>query len=224
MKKLINRLRWWKLDRDIRAGRKARGRVPPKPPGVKARWLEFCLRIRTLREAVRFVFSTPVTGNNSVHEGAVFPTGRLFAKKVKLDEDGNVVEELEDLGLISTKVVTNAGVAFLVDAWQNSVELEALQYHACGTSGTAESATDTALGAQTGSRVSSSSVGEGASANIVQLVGTISFTSTLAIVEHGIFSAASGGTLWDRSVFSAINVVNGDAIQFTYECTFPAGS
>jgi hypothetical protein len=45
------------------------------------------------------------------------------------------------------------------------------------------------------------------------------------VTEHGIFSQAAtgGGTLWDRSVFSAINVVSGDSIQFTYTCTVSSG-
>ena len=39
--------------------------------------------------------------------------------------------------------------------------------------------------------------------------------------EHGIFSASSAGTLWDRTKFSAINLVgaNGDGIQSTYDMT-----
>ena len=61
------------------------------------------------------------------------------------------------------------------------------------------------------------------STNIYRSVGTVSFTSTLAITEHGLFTASSGGTLFDRSVFSAINVLNGDSIQFTWELTLPAG-
>ena len=49
----------------------------------------------------------------------------------------------------------------------------------------------------------------------------MTFDATAAIVEHGIFSQAAtgGGTLLDRSVFSAINVASGDSIQFTYDLT-----
>ena len=45
-----------------------------------------------------------------------------------------------------------------------------------------------------------------------------------AVTEHGIFSAASGGILLDRSVFSVINLASGDSIQSTYQLTFTAGS
>jgi hypothetical protein len=39
----------------------------------------------------------------------------------------------------------------------------------------------------------------------------------------GTVLAASAGTLWDRRVFSAINVVSGDSIQFTYTLTVNNG-
>jgi hypothetical protein len=45
------------------------------------------------------------------------------------------------------------------------------------------------------------------------------------VTEHGLFSASSAGTLWDRSKFSAINLVgaNGDGLQTTYDMTASAG-
>ena len=62
-------------------------------------------------------------------------------------------------------------------------------------------------------------------ANQYRSVGTLTFDNTAAVTEHGLFSQAAtgGGTLWDRSVFSAINVVSGDSIQFTYTVTVSAG-
>ncbi|HYB96213.1 MAG TPA: hypothetical protein VEC39_14675, partial [Vicinamibacterales bacterium] len=67
---------------------------------------------------------------------------------------------------------------------------------------------------------------EGATGNIFRSVGTVTFDGSGAITEHGLMSQAAtgGGVLWDRSVFSPINVVNGDSIQFTYDVTFTAGS
>lgn len=137
-----------------------------------------------------------------------------------------------DYGILSTRVVTTAGVNFIVDAFQNLVELEILKYHGVGTGTTAEAAGDTALVTESttvlnpdSTRATGSTV-EGASANIYRTVGTVTFDGTAAITEHGIFSQAAtgGGTLLDRSVFSAINVVSGDSIQFTYELTLTAGS
>jgi hypothetical protein len=46
------------------------------------------------------------------------------------------------------------------------------------------------------------------------------------VTEHGLFSASSAGTLWDRTTFSAINLVgaSGDALQSTYTLTITAGT
>ncbi len=152
--------------------------------------------------------------------GAVAPETTLSA--VHLDKDGNVIK---DYGILSTKVVTTAFVNDIVD---NLVAEQAsfgdYKFHDSGTGSTAEAVGDTALvtkvetGRATGTQL------EGASANIYRSVGTITYTATRAIVEHGLFNASSGGTLMDRSVFTAINVVTDDSIQFTYEITFPAGS
>ena len=67
---------------------------------------------------------------------------------------------------------------------------------------------------------------EGASANIYRTVGTLAPDATVAITEHGIFTQAAtgGGTLLDRSVFSAVNMVSGDTLQSTYDLTFASGS
>lgn len=148
----------------------------------------------------------------------VAPEARLFALVTRAD--GRV----EDLGLISTRVVTTAAANYIVDSFQNSTStpLDAFKYHGCGTGTGDEAVGDTALGTETGSRVSGTQV-EGASANIYRTVATISFTTSLAITEHGVFSASSSGTLLDRSKFAAINVANGDSIQFTYELTVTAG-
>lgn len=148
--------------------------------------------------------------------GVTVPVGRLFATVMRAD--GSRVE----LGLISTRVVTTAGVNYLVDCLQGSVEPENLKYHAMGTGNTAEAAGDTGLITEVETRTAGTQE-EGASANIYKTVATITATQARAIVEHGIFSASSAGTLLDRSVFSVINLSTGDAIQFTYQLTLPAG-
>ena len=48
-------------------------------------------------------------------------------------------------GLASMRVVTDAGVGYIVDAFQNSVELENMKFHGFGTGSTAEAASQTAL-------------------------------------------------------------------------------
>jgi hypothetical protein len=133
---------------------------------------------------------------------------------------------LVDLGLLSAKVVTNAGVTYMRDDFNanaGSADITNFKFHDCGTGSVAENVTDTALGTASGVARATGSQATGAGTNTYVTVGTMTFVSSLAITEHGIFSASSAGTLWDRSVFAAINVVSGDAIQFTYTLTITAG-
>lgn len=137
----------------------------------------------------------------------------------------------EDYGLVREKLVTTAGVNFIVDAFQNSVELENMKYHGIGTTNTAEAVGDTALAAELSTAYNpdntraTGSTTEGGGANVYRTVGTNTVDATAAIVEHGIFTQAAtgGGTLLDRSVFSTINLANGDSLQSTYDLTVTAG-
>lgn len=132
-----------------------------------------------------------------------------------------------DLGLLGKRVVTDTGVAALVNDWDDdSDDITLFNFHDSGTSSTAEAASDTNLIAEAGPTTRATGTKSQPSANIIRSVGTIAYTGTLAIVEHGLFSTAARTTdlLWDRTVFSTINVVSGDSIQFTYDCTFTAGS
>lgn len=152
--------------------------------------------------------------------------GSLYITHIR--NDGEVLE----LGLASMRVVTTAGVNFLVDALQGTVEPEILKFHGVGTTNTAEAAADTALAAESTTALNpdstraTGSLTEGASANIFRTVGTLTADASIAAVEHGIFSQAAtgGGTLLDRSVFSTVNLASADSIQFTYDLTLPAGS
>jgi hypothetical protein len=128
-------------------------------------------------------------------------------------------------------VVTTAGVNYIVDAFQNTVELENLKYHALGTGTTAEAAGDTALVTEltteynpNNTRATGSTI-EGASANIYRTVGVNTLDGAAAITEHGVMSQAAvgGGTLLDRSVFSVINLANGDSLSSTYDLSFSSG-
>lgn len=140
-----------------------------------------------------------------------------------------------DYGLMSQRVVTTAGVGFIVDAFQNLVELENMKFHGFGTGTNAEASGDTALQTEettqyaTDNTRPTGTTTEGASANIYRTVATYSPDSggTRAITEHGVLSQAAtgGGVLLDRSVFSAVNLVAGsDSLQSTYELTLTAGS
>lgn len=130
-----------------------------------------------------------------------------------------------NLGLLSTNVVTDAGVAFMVDDWDNNTtDITNFNFHDSGTGTTAEAASQTTLVTQAGPTTRATGTKSQPAANQIRTVGTINYTGALAITEHGLFDqAAQGGTLWDRSLFSAINVGNGDSIQFTYTLTINAG-
>lgn len=148
-----------------------------------------------------------------------------------LHADGSVT----DYGCVGRRVVTDAGVGFIVDAFQNLVELENMKFHGFGVGTTAEAANQTALVTELTTEYATDNVRptgtttEGATANIYRTVATLSPDSggTLAITEHGIFSqaAVAGGVLLDRTKFAAVNLVSGsDSLQATYELTLTSGS
>lgn len=157
--------------------------------------------------------------NKSSKDNSVKITGKLYAKYISR---GGVVI---DKGLIASKCVTDAGVAYLVDSFQSSTgyPMSDFFWHGCGTSTGAESSTDSALGSEIETRTTGTQT-EGASANIYSTVSTHTFTSTgAAVTEHGLFSSSDSATLWDRSLFDVINTSSGDSIEFTYELTCTAG-
>ena len=123
------------------------------------------------------------------------------------------------------KVVTNAFVNDIVDALQGLTtpyaNFKSYKYHASGTGTTAEAATQTALITEVESRVIGTQV-EGA-ANEYKSVATITYTANRAITEHGLFNASTDGTLMDRTLFPAVNVQNGDSIQFSFVISFVSG-
>lgn len=129
-------------------------------------------------------------------------------------------------GAFGPNLIVNAGEAFLVDAWQNSVELEIMKYHGVGTGTNAAAEGDTALQTESTTALNPDSTRATgslteASASVFRTVGTVTFDASAAITEWGLHSQAAtgGGTLWSRVVFSAINVTSGDSIQFTYDLT-----
>lgn len=137
-----------------------------------------------------------------------------------------------EYGTASMRVVTDDGVDFIVDAFQNSTELEDMRYHGLGTNNAAEAAADSALGTELTTEYNpdntraTGTLTEGGSTNIFRTVGTNTLDGAAAVVEHGIFSQAAtgGGTLLDRSIFSVINLSASDGLETTFDLTIPAGS
>lgn len=156
-------------------------------------------------------------------------TGTLYLTVIR--GDGTRVP----LGLASARVVTTAGATFIRDAFGNTTELEIMKYHAFGTGTTAENVADTALVTELTTEYNPNSTRPTGSqttngATVYRTIGTLTPDSggTLAITEHGVFSQAAtgGGTLLDRSKFSAVNLDStaGDSLQATYDFTITAGS
>lgn len=149
--------------------------------------------------------------------------------------DGTVV----DYGLASLRVVTTAGVRYICDdmnAASGSADATNFKFHGFGTGTTpAEGAADTALTTEvtntvyvgdvrpTGSQASATA-GANATYTTVATFSPDSGASPVAVTEHGIFSANAAGTLLDRSLFSAVNlVVSSDSLQATYVLTLNSG-
>jgi hypothetical protein len=139
-----------------------------------------------------------------------------------------------DYGVVSRRVVTDAGVAYIVDDLDNAsggADISLFNYHGCGTGVTAENANQTALVTESTTALNPDSTRATGtrsqpSANVFRSVGTPVFDGAAAITEHGLFTQAAtgGGTMLDRSVFSAVNVIGGESIQFQYDFSVTSGS
>ena len=157
---------------------------------------------------------TPIAKGFGLLSAVATLEGRL------IKADGEVI----NYGVLGHRVVTTAFVNFLVDQLQAETSVFGdFKYHDSGVGVTAENAADTAMETTDAEdRVAGTQV-EG-DPNQYRSVGTIAYTSTKAITEHGLFNHLTTETMMDRTLFSAINVVSGDSIQFTYTLTCTAGS
>ena len=125
--------------------------------------------------------------------------------------------------VVRNRKVTDAYATLLVDELQASQATHStFKYHDSGIGTTAEDATDTALVTPWGGARDVGTQTE-TSAKVYKSVATTTYNATKAITEHGLFNADAAGTLMDRSVFAAINVVSGNQIQWTYELTVSSG-
>lgn len=93
--------------------------------------------------------------------------------------------------------------------------------------GTGPLASDTALTTEAAPTTSGGrTVGTESRSTVTQtndnyvVTGTVTAGSTLAINEAGLFDAVSAGNMLIHSCFSAVNVVSGDSISFTFGLQF----
>lgn len=124
---------------------------------------------------------------------------------------------------IVKNLITSAGKAGLASRANGSGAEAAFTYIALGTGTTAAAAGNTTLETElaasglsranaTASRTTTTVTNDTA-----RLVYSFTVTGSAAITEAGILNAGSGGTLLCRTVFSAVNVINGDTLQATYD-------
>lgn len=161
---------------------------------------------------------------------------RVFVERRRGQADAGLIDPrdvtAEDYGIVSRKVVTTVGAGYIVDAFQNSVELENMKFHALGTGSTAEASGDTALVTELTTEYTGNVRATGTTTEFSALVYQTVATNTLDsgtpnLREHGILTQAAtgGGVLLDRSVYAgiALDGTVGDALTTDYRLTFTAG-
>ena len=156
--------------------------------------------------------------------GALVAHTVLTARLIVDGEATDVMREVRD------KVVTDVFCEAIVDNLIAEVaSFGDFKYHHSGTGVGAEAAANTGLGTP---ELDARTVGTQAEASskVYQSVATETFDDTAAITEHGLFNTAgaggppvTGGILMDRTVFAAINVVNGNQIEWTFTISFTSG-
>jgi len=183
----------------------------PKPP------LEW-----QLRQMVRTDRIHGLVGNSAAKAFAkLFGLPVVYSQLNAVYINGETGERI-NYGTVSRRVVTTAFVTMTVaNLVAETTEWGDYKFHDSGVGTTPAVIGDTDIETTDGeARVTGSQVNVDP---IYRSVGTITYTGSLAITEHGLFSIVTGGTLMDRHVFTAINVVNTDSIEFTYELTIDSG-
>lgn len=120
-------------------------------------------------------------------------------------------------------LVTSAGKAGIASRINGAGSEAAFTYIAIGTGTNAAAAGNTTLqteittggGSRTNGSVSRTTTT--VTNDTARTVANFTFSSSFAVTETGLLNAASSGTLLNRSVFSAINVVSTDTLQMTID-------
>lgn len=148
--------------------------------------------------------------------------GRLYAKVIR---NGN---DVWDYGHVGVHLIVTAGKNYVAGNFSGTGEPENLRYHGFGTGTTAAAAGDTALQTELTTQYAADNTrptgSQSSTTNVYTTVATLSPDTggTIAVTEWGLLSQAAtgGGTLFDRQVFSAVNLVAGsDSLQTTYALT-----
>ncbi len=137
--------------------------------------------------------------------------------KVKMfDKDGNLIMEDEK----EKDLVVNSGLALRAALLGDVSTPVALNAIAVGTGTTAPAATQTSLVSEVARVASTNSlITTNVTNDTLQMVGTISFTSSYSIAEVGTFNTttANSGTMYSRDTVGPYNVSSGTSLQFTFQ-------
>ena len=123
--------------------------------------------------------------------------------------------------MADTGKVTNTGLDIITGLLTASNN----KYVHWGTGTTAAAVTQTALvtpsSDETRASGAQSQVTTSVTNDTYQVVATLTCASTAkAITEVGVFSADTGGSMYSRNTFDAINLAVGDSIQFTIKSQY----
>lgn len=119
-------------------------------------------------------------------------------------------------------LITNSGIDFLANSFGTATRLAQMTYIAVGTGTDSAANADTALKKE--SLRKSASVNYTAGSGVITVSATFAAgEATGALTEAGILNDASGGTLFDRIVFPAINKGASDTVNLTFEITLTRG-
>jgi hypothetical protein len=118
-------------------------------------------------------------------------------------------------------VITTVGKEFLASFLYSSVAAAATntaRYIAIGTDATGEAVGNTALGIETSRHTGTVSYVSGGIFRVIATFATGSGTG--AIVEYGLLSSNTAGTLVGRHTSAAVNKGSSDTLTVTYDVTF----
>lgn len=129
--------------------------------------------------------------------------------------DGRLKDEFVEKNLL-----VSTGLAYIASRMKDGAATP-MTHMALGSSSTAAAAGQTQLGSQLGSRVALTATT--VAANEVEYTATFAAgEGTGAVVEAGIFNAASGGTMLCRTVFGLKTKEAGDSFAMTWVVSLAA--
>lgn len=125
--------------------------------------------------------------------------------------------------VVLSNLVTTVGKAKGIARVFGIGSVNAFNYIAIGTSGTAATVADTTLGAEIstngGQRASSTNTATTTDTtnDTAHCTVTFTFTGSFTILETGLFNAASTGDMFARAVMASTSVQNGDQLQVNWD-------